>query len=106
MAENGLTKPILEFSEKLFHFHIKDAKFYQDRYDEVGIFAAPLEYHQPKLPGQGDIEWGKVFAALNDIKYKGCVVIEVEDRAFEDSLEDRLNSILLSRDFIRQFVRS
>ena len=100
------TKPILEFSEKLFHFHIKDAKFYQDKYDEVGIFAAPLEYHQPKLPGQGDIEWGKVFAALNDIKYKGCVVIEVEDRAFEDSLEDRLNSILLSRDFIRQYVRS
>ena len=99
------TKPILEFSDKLFHIHIKDAIFYQDKYDEVGIFAAPLEYHQPKLPGQGDIEWGKVIAALNDAGYKGCAVIEVEDRAYEDTLEDRLDSILIARDFIRQYIR-
>lgn len=98
-------KPIYEFREKMFHFHIKDAVFYQDRYDEVGIFAAPLDYHAPKLPGLGDIEWGKVFRALTDIGYKGCAVIEVEDRSFEDTLEDRLNSIRLSRDFSRQFVR-
>ena len=100
------TKPILDFRDRIFHFHIKDAIFYQDKYDEVGIFAAPLEYHQPKLPGQGDIEWGKVFAALNDAGYKGNVVIEVEDRAYEDTLEDRLESILLARDYIRQYIRS
>lgn len=98
-------KPIYEFRDKMFHFHIKDAIFYQDKYNEVGMFAAPLEYHAPKLPGLGDINWGKTFAALTDIGYKGCAVIEVEDRAFEDTLEDRLDSIRLSRDYSRQFVR-
>lgn len=98
-------KPMYDFKDKLFHFHIKDAKFYQDKFDEVGIFAAPLDYHQPKLPGLGDIDWGKTISALIDTGYKGCAVIEVEDRAFEETLEDRLKSILLSRDFMRQYVR-
>lgn len=97
-------KPIYEFRDKIFHFHIKDAKLYRDKYDDVGIFAAPLEYHAPKLPGLGDIDWGKTVSALTDIKYKGCAVIEVEDRAFEDTLEDRLASIRLSARFIRQYI--
>lgn len=98
-------KPIYEFKDKLFHFHIKDAKFYKDKYDSAGIFAAPLEYHAPKLPGLGDIKWGQVITALNDIQYTGAVVIEVEDRAYEGTLETRLQSILLSRDFMRQYIR-
>ena len=80
-------------------------KFYQEKYDEVGLFAPPLEYHAPKLPGLGDIEWGKVIAALNDVQYKGDVIIEVEDRAYEDTLEDRLESILLCKQFMNQYVR-
>jgi sugar phosphate isomerase/epimerase len=97
-------KPIYEFKDKIFHFHIKDAKFYQDRYNEVGIFAAPLDYQEPKLPGLGDVDWGKTISALTDIRYKGCAVIEVEDRAFEDTLEDRLYSILLSKRYMSQFI--
>ena len=97
-------RPIYEFADKIFHFHIKDAKFYQDKYNEVGLFAVPLDYHAPKLPGLGDTDWSRVIAALTDIRYKGCAVIEVEDRAFEDTLEDRLNSILLSKRYISQFV--
>jgi sugar phosphate isomerase/epimerase len=95
----------VEFKDKLFHFHAKDAKFYQDKYDRVGMFARPLLYHAPKLPGQGDVNWGKMMAALNDAGYKGAFIIEVEDRAYEDTLEDRLESILLSRDYLRQFIR-
>lgn len=98
-------KPILEFKEKLFHFHIKDAKFYQEKYDQVGAFAAPLEYHTPKLPGLGDIKWGEVISALNDVEYKGAIVIEVEDRAYENSLKDRIDAIILSKNFIKQYIR-
>ena len=97
-------KPIYEFRDKIFHFHIKDAIFYPDKFDDVGIFAAPLDYHQPKLPGQGDIEWGIVVSALNDIKYKGCAVIEIEDRAYEDTLQDRLDSLYLSKSYMNQFI--
>lgn len=85
---------------------MKDIKFYRDKYNEVGLFAPTAEYHSPKLPGQGDVNWGSVISALNDIRYDGPVVLEIEDRAYEDCLEDKLESILLSRDYMRQFIRS
>jgi sugar phosphate isomerase/epimerase len=96
--------PIYDYRDKIFHFHIKDVMFYKDRYDRVGPMAAPLEYHAPKLPGLGDIDWGKTIAALYDIRYKGDAVIEVEDRAFEDTPEARLYSIELSHRYMKNFI--
>lgn len=98
------TKPIYSYRHKLFHFHIKDARFYQEKYDAMGIFAPPSSYQSPKLPGQGDIDWGKVIAALNDIGYQGAVVLEIEDRAYEDTLEGRKKAIMLARDYMKQFI--
>jgi len=97
-------KPIYEFKDKLFHIHIKDAKVYKDRLNEVGIMATPLEFHSPKLPGLGDVDWGRFISALTDIRYKGAVCIEVEDKAFEDTLEDRKQSVILSKRYINQFI--
>ncbi|HUX21487.1 MAG TPA: sugar phosphate isomerase/epimerase, partial [Spirochaetia bacterium] len=74
--------------------------------NQVGILATPLEYHLPKLPGLGDVNWGRFFSALTDIRYDGPVVIEVEDRAYEDSLASRKRALIQSRDYIRQFVVS
>jgi sugar phosphate isomerase/epimerase len=84
--------------------HIKDAKILPDRLAEVGILATPLEYHSPKLPGLGDVNWGKFFSALTDIRYNGSACIEVEDRAFEDSLEARKASLVQSRNYAKQFL--
>lgn len=97
-------KPLYEFKEKLFHVHLKDAKVYRDKLNDVGIMASPLEFHSPKLPGQGDIDWGKFISALNDIRYRGPVCVEVEDKAFEGSLEDRKHSLVLSRLYLTQFL--
>ncbi len=97
-------RPIYEFKDRIYHVHIKDAKVNYDRLNDVGIMATPLEYHVPKLPGLGDVNWGKFFSALTDIGYKGPVCIEVEDRAYEDSLDSRKTALLQSRDYIKQFV--
>ena len=97
-------KPIYEFKDKLFHIHIKDAKVFRDRLDDVGIMAMPLEFHSPKLPGLGDVDWGKFISALTDVKYKGYACIEVEDKSFEDSLDDIKNSIVLSKRYMDQFI--
>ena len=68
------TLPIYQFPEKIRHIHIKDVQFYREKYNQVGFFAPPLCYHTPKLPGLGDIDWGKFFSALNDIclLYTSC----------------------------------
>ena len=97
-------KPLYSFRDKIFHAHIKDAKVYKDKLDQVGIMATPLEYHAPKLPGLGDINFGQYLSALMDIGYKGCVCIEVEDRAFEATLADRKNALILSKRYIDQFM--
>jgi len=97
-------KPLYEFRNKLFHVHLKDAKIHRDKLDEVGILANPLEFHTPKIPGLGDINWGRFISALYDIRYKGPVCIEVEDKAFENSLDDRKKALLLSKRHLMQYI--
>lgn len=97
-------QPIYEFKDKIFHVHYKDIKLYPDRLQQVGIMAYPLEYMSPKLPGLGDVDWGKYVSALTDIGYNGCTCIEVEDKAFEGSVEDVKHSIALSTRYLRNFV--
>lgn len=97
-------KPIYEFKNKIFHVHYKDIKVYKDKLDNVGIMAYPLEFMSPKLPGLGDVNWGKYVSALTDIGYKGYTCIEIEDKAFEGSQEEVLNSLKLSKKYMEQFV--
>jgi len=97
-------KPIRDFRDKLFHIHAKDARLDRDRLDEVGIMAHPNQYHTPKLPGMGDVDWGKFFSHLTDAGYQGAVCVEVEDRAYEGTLADRKRSLVQSYNYLRQFV--
>jgi sugar phosphate isomerase/epimerase len=97
-------KPIYDYQEKLFHVHIKDHKVDPYRMNVTGIMVPPLEYSSPKLPGLGDVDWGKFISALTDIGYDGAVCIEVEDKAFENTLNDRINALKQSRNFIKQFL--
>lgn len=97
-------KPIYEFKDKIFHVHYKDIKVYPDRLQEVGIMGYPLEFMSPKLPGLGDVDWGKYVSALTDIGYKGCTCIEIEDKAFEGCVEDVKKSVQLSTKYLRNYV--
>ena len=97
-------KPLYEFKDRIFHIHFKDIKVYKDRLDDVGIMATPLENFSPKLPGLGDVNWGKYVSALTDIGYRGYSVIEVEDKAFEDSLKSKIDSIKISKNYLSQFL--
>lgn len=97
-------KPIYEFKDKIFHVHFKDIKLYIDKLNQCGSMAYPLEYMTPKLPGLGDVDWGEYVSALTDIGYDGAACIEVEDRAFEDTKEKVLKSLVLSKRYMEQFV--
>ena len=97
-------KPLYEFKDRIYHVHFKDIKLYREKLDDVGIMAYPLQYMSPKLPGLGDVDWGKYVSALTDIGYSGYACVEVEDKAFEGCREDIFRSILLSYRYIRQFV--
>lgn len=94
---------IHEFKDRLVHVHAKDEKIMPDLIHERGILG--LKWHVPKLPGLGDVHWGKFFSALSDTGYRGPVCIEVEDRAYEDSLESRKRALRQSGRYLEPFMR-
>jgi sugar phosphate isomerase/epimerase len=96
--------PIEEFAGRIFHVHAKDAQLDRDRLNDVGVLATPLEYHQPRLPGQGDIDWAAFLAALARAGYRGPVAIEVEDRRFEGSLATRQQALRESAAHLRPLL--
>lgn len=97
-------KPIYEFKDKIFHVHYKDIKVFWDKLADVGVMATPLEYMSPKIPGLGDVDWGKYVSALTDIGFEGCSVIEIEDKSFEKDIEDAKRAIRLSARYLRNFI--
>jgi sugar phosphate isomerase/epimerase len=97
-------RPIEEFGPRLHHVHAKDVRIDRRRLNDHGILAVPLAYHTPKLPGLGDVRWGAFFSLLTDAGYGGPVCVEVEDRAYEGSLEDRKRALRQSATFLRQFI--
>lgn len=101
--EMDSVKVLREFRDKLFHFHAKDARLDRERLNEVGLLAFPLEYHTPKLPGLGEVDWSRLCSVLVEV-YDGPVCIEVEDRAYEGSLEMRQAALLQSGGYLAQFL--
>lgn len=97
-------KPIRDFGGRFHHVHAKDVRIDRHSLDDVGIMAYPAEYHTPKLPGMGDVDWGKFFSALTDTGYSGPVCVEVEDRAYEGDLDMRLRSLQQSYTYLRNFI--
>jgi len=97
-------KPLREFKARIFHVHAKDARIDQDRLDDVGILAFPNEFHTPKLPGLGDVNWARFLSVLGETGYQGAVSVEVEDRAYEGPLELRKAALRQSAVYLRQFL--
>jgi sugar phosphate isomerase/epimerase len=93
---------IREFGPRIVHVHAKDERVDRDRLYASGVMG--LGWHQPKLPGLGEVDWGAFFAALTDVGYDGPVCIEVEDRAYEGSLAGRQRALRQSRRFLEQFA--
>ncbi len=97
-------KAMREFKHKLFHIHAKDVHLDQEKLDDLGTLAFPNLYHTPKLPGMGDVNWGRFFGTLTETGYKGPVCVEVEDRAYEGTIELRKTALRTTRNYLRQFI--
>jgi sugar phosphate isomerase/epimerase len=96
--------PLKEFASRIFRVHLKDVAVDRQQLNQVGILAYPLEFHSPKLPGRGDIDWATFLRALKDSGYDGPVCVEVEDRAFEGDLAHRKQALAFSSEYLRPFI--
>ena len=95
--------PLAEFKSKLFHVHAKDVKINRAALNQVGRFDFPLNWHQPRIPGYGDIHWAAFMAELMRIGYTGPLCIEVEDDTFGKTLEGRMQAIKVARNILAPY---
>jgi len=95
--------PLREFKDKLFHTHAKDLSVHPDKLNKVGIFAFPKEWHTPRIPGFGDIDWARFMGKLYEIEYDGPVCIEIEDDTFGNSLAGRQTALKVARNVLAPF---
>ena len=95
-------RAIKEFGPRIVHAHAKDTKIDADNLYNEGVMG--LGWNTPKIPGLGDVNWGQYISSLTDAGYTGPMCIEVEDRAYETSLKDRMRSLRQSKRFLEQFI--
>ena len=95
--------PLREFQSRLFHVHAKDVRIQRHRLDDVGVLAHPLQWHQPRIPGHGELDWGRFLGTLRETTYRGPVCIEVEDDTFGRDLEGRKSALRVAGRVLRPF---
>lgn len=91
------------FRDRLFHLHMKDVKLDQAAIAEVGRFDFPNRWHQPRIPGFGDIDCGRFMAEVRRVGYDGPVCIEVEDETFGRSLAGRITALRTARNLLAAY---
>lgn len=97
-------EPIREFGPRIFHAHAKDMRIDEHKLNDVGSLVCPMDRATAKLPGFGDINWGRFIGMLADAGFDGSVCIEVEDEAFETTLEKRKQSLRISGSVLRPLI--
>ena len=95
---------VREFASRIFHVHAKDLHIDREGLYNNGALSQGMGWQVPRLPGLGDMDWGKFFAALTAARYDYVVSIEHEDRAFEGSDELVKRGFYLSRDVLKPYI--
>ena len=96
---------IKEFGPHILHAQAKDLTIDRDGLYERGTLSAGMGWQVPRLPGLGDVDWARFHADLYRAGYDGDIIIEHEDRRFEQTDELVKRGFLLARDVLRPYIR-
>ncbi len=99
-----IERAILEFGERFYFFQAKDVLIDREGLYDHGIMSSGVGWQIPRLPGLGDVPWDRVFSALYRVGYDGPIVVEHEDRQFEDTDELIQRGFLLARDQLAPWI--
>ncbi|QGH33701.1 TIM barrel protein [Gracilibacillus salitolerans] len=104
---------LTEFGERVNHCHGKDTEILQDELYECGVIQStfPEKYlfsegsWRYTIPGQGEVDWGKVAVRLERMGYQGPVSIELEDHRYWGSLEAEQKGIVKAAAHLRSYFK-
>jgi len=95
---------VREFAGRIFHVHAKDLHIDHEGLYNNGVLSQGMGWQIPRLPGLGDMNWQKFFAALTAARYDYVVSIEHEDRVYEGDEELVKRGFYLSRDILKPYI--
>jgi sugar phosphate isomerase/epimerase len=96
---------VYDFKDKIFHVHAKDLEIDREGLYQNGVLSQGMGWQIPRLPGLGEINWGRFISALYRVGYDFVISIEHEDRAFEKTEELIKRGFLISRDVLRPYIK-
>lgn len=95
---------VREFAGRIFHVHAKDLHIDREGLYNNGALSQGMGWQVPRLPGLGDMNWPKFFAALTAARYDYVVSIEHEDRIYEGDEQLVKRGFYLARDVLKPYI--
>ena len=91
-----------DYAARVRHVHVKDTIIDRARLAREGIDGDG--WWRYTLPGWGELNWATIIAELQRVDYAGCLSIEHEDAVWDRSEGQILQSLLLSKRYLEQFL--
>jgi len=95
---------ILDYQDRIKHIHLKDIResIKKKVIEQKLSFLQSVKEGVFTVPGDGDINFDKIFSAINQIKYEGWLIVEAEQ---DPEKANPLEYALKARNFIKQKLR-
>ena len=97
-------RAVREFKDRIFHVHAKDLEIDREGLYDNGTLSLGMGWQIPRLPGLGEVNWGRFLSTLYRFGYDYVVSIEHEDRKFEGTDELVKRGFLISRDVLKPYL--
>jgi sugar phosphate isomerase/epimerase len=97
-------RAVRDCGDRIFHVHAKDTEIRRDELHRRSILSLGVGWQTGRMPGRGEIDWGRFVGALRDVGYDGVLSVEHEDEDFEGSDELVERGFVLARDHLRALL--
>jgi sugar phosphate isomerase/epimerase len=97
-------RAVRDYASRILHVHAKDMEIDRDGLYRYGSASQGMGWQVPRLPGLGEIDWGRFIGQLYRVGYNGVVSVEHEDRAFEGSRELVERGFQIARDCLQPYL--
>jgi sugar phosphate isomerase/epimerase len=98
-------RAVRDYGDRIFHAHAKDTEIRRDELYRRSILSPGWGWQAGRMPGRGEIDWGRFVGALRDTGYDGAISVEHEDEDFEGSAELLERGFLAARDALEPLLR-
>lgn len=97
-------RAVRDFADRIFHAHAKDLEIRREGLYRHGTFSVGMGWQVPRIPGLGEVDWGRFTSALYAAGYDHVLSVEHEDRGFEGNEELVKRGFQLAQNALRPLL--